>query len=123
MRSRSARRSGKLPMRCEPSSASIVLLNEPASPMLLDVQDLTVTFAGARSAVTAVDRVSFQIAAGETLGLVGESGSGKSVTAFAILGLLQTPGRVTGGRILFEGRDLLTLSEREMREVRGARIS
>jgi ABC-type dipeptide/oligopeptide/nickel transport system ATPase component len=90
---------------------------------LLDVQHLTVTFAGERSTVTAVDDVSFQIAAGETLGVVGESGSGKSVTAFAILRLLQPPGRVTQGRVLFEGRDLLTLSERDMREVRGARIS
>ena len=90
---------------------------------LLDVQNLTVTFAGARSTVTAVNNVSFQMAPGETLGLVGESGSGKSVTAFAILRLLQPPGRVTGGSVLFEGRDLLTLSEREMRDVRGARIS
>jgi ABC-type dipeptide/oligopeptide/nickel transport system ATPase component len=90
---------------------------------LLDVQNLTVTFAGARSDVTAVNDVSFQIAAGETLGVVGESGSGKSVTAFAILRLLQPPGRVTGGRVVFEGRDLLTLSEAEMRQVRGARIS
>src|SRR4051794_37148001 len=86
---------------------------------LLDVQNLTVTF----GSMTAVDNVSFQIAAGETLGVVGESGSGKSVTAFSILRLLQPPGRITGGRIVFEGRDLLTLSEREMREVRGARIS
>jgi ABC-type dipeptide/oligopeptide/nickel transport system ATPase component len=91
--------------------------------MLLDVQDLTVTFGGAVPPVNAVDRVSFQIAAGETLGLVGESGSGKSVTAFSILRLLQPPGRITGGRVLFEGRDLLTLPERGMREVRGARIS
>ena len=90
---------------------------------LLDVQNLTVTFPGARGGVTAVDNVSFTMTPGETLGLVGESGSGKSVTAFAILRLLQPPGRVTGGRVLFEGRDLLTLSEREMREVRGARIS
>jgi ABC-type dipeptide/oligopeptide/nickel transport system ATPase component len=93
------------------------------TPPLLDVQDLTVVFPGRRSAVTAVDQISFQIAPGETLGLVGESGSGKSVTAFAILRLLQPPGRVTGGRILFEGRDLLQLTEREMREVRGARVS
>jgi peptide/nickel transport system ATP-binding protein len=90
---------------------------------LLDVQHLTVTFAGDRSTVTAVNDVSFQIAAGETLGLVGESGSGKSVTAFSILRLLQPPGRITAGRVLFEGRDLLTLPEREMRHVRGARIS
>ena len=90
---------------------------------LLDVQNLTVTFAGARSTVTAVDDVSFQMAPGETLGLVGESGSGKSVTAFSILRLLQPPGRITAGKILFEGKDLLALSESEMREVRGARIS
>ena len=90
---------------------------------LLDVQNLTVTFAGERSTVTAVDDVSFQIAPGETLGVVGESGSGKSVTAFAIMRLLQAPGKVTGGRVLFEGRDLLALSEREMREIRGGRIS
>jgi len=86
---------------------------------LLDVRNLTVTF----GAVTAVDNVSFQLSAGETLGLVGESGSGKSVTAFSILRLVQPPGRITGGSIVFEGRDLLTLSEREMREIRGARIS
>jgi ABC-type dipeptide/oligopeptide/nickel transport system ATPase component len=90
---------------------------------LLDVQHLTVAFEGSSSAVVAVNDVSFQIAPGETLGLVGESGSGKSVTAFAILRLLQPPGRVTGGRILFEGRDLLQLPERDMRQVRGARIS
>jgi len=90
---------------------------------LLDVQRLTVVFEGSQSTVTAVDEVSFQIAAGETLGLVGESGSGKSVTAFSILRLLQPPGRVAAGRILFEGRDLLALAEREMRQIRGARIS
>ena len=89
---------------------------------LLDVQHLTVIFDGS-PVVTAVDDVSFQIASGETLGLVGESGSGKSVTAFSILRLLQPPGRVSGGQVLFEGRDLLALPEREMRAVRGARIS
>ena len=90
---------------------------------LLDVQHLTVVFEGQSSTLTAVDDVSFQIAPGETVGLVGESGSGKSVTAFSILRLLQPPGRISGGRILFEGRDLLSLPEREMRQVRGARIS
>jgi ABC-type dipeptide/oligopeptide/nickel transport system ATPase component len=90
---------------------------------LLDVQDLTVVFDGGRTALTAVDHVSFQVAPGETLGLVGESGSGKSVTAFSILRLVQPPGRIAGGRIMFEGRDLLALSEHEMRSVRGARIS
>ena len=87
---------------------------------LLDVQHLSVTFGGSSSAV---DDVSFQMMASETLGLVGESGSGKSVTAFSILRLLQAPGRITGGRVIFQGRDLLTLPEREMREVRGAGIS
>jgi|SRR5690348_10533158 ABC-type dipeptide/oligopeptide/nickel transport system ATPase component len=86
---------------------------------MLDVRDLTVAF-GDR---TVVDRVSFQIAAGETLGLVGESGSGKSVTAFSIVRLLQPPGRIAGGQVIFEGRDLLALTEREMRGVRGARIA
>ncbi|MGH9256854.1 MAG: ABC transporter ATP-binding protein [Vicinamibacterales bacterium] len=90
---------------------------------LLDVQHLTVVFEGPRSSLTAVDDVSFQIAPGETLGLVGESGSGKSVTAFAVLRLLQPPGRIAAGRVLFEGRDLLSLPERDMRQVRGARIS
>jgi ABC-type dipeptide/oligopeptide/nickel transport system ATPase component len=87
---------------------------------LLDVQHLSVTFGGPSPAV---DDVSFQMTAGDTLGLVGESGSGKSVTAFSILRLLQPPGRVTGGSVRFQGRDLLTLTEREMREVRGAGIS
>jgi ABC-type dipeptide/oligopeptide/nickel transport system ATPase component len=90
---------------------------------LLDVQHLTVVFDGSRSTGTAVDDVTFQLAAGETLGLVGESGSGKSMTAFAILRLVPPPGRIAGGRVLFEGRDLLTLPEREMRQIRGARIS
>ena len=91
--------------------------------LLLEVEHLTVLFEGPRSTVTAVNDASFQIAPGETLGLVGESGSGKSVTAFAILRLLQPPGRISGGRVLFEGRDLVALSEPEMREIRGARIS
>ena len=96
------------------------------TPPLLDVQHLTVQFPGqapGEPSVTAVDDVSFQVAAGETLGVVGESGSGKSITAFSILRLVQPPGRIAAGRILFEGRDLLALPEREMRAVRGARIS
>jgi ABC-type dipeptide/oligopeptide/nickel transport system ATPase component len=87
---------------------------------LLDVQHLSVSFGGA---APAVDDVSLHVDSGETLGVVGESGSGKSVTAFSILRLLQPPGRVTAGQVFFEGRDLLTLSESEMREIRGARIS
>jgi ABC-type dipeptide/oligopeptide/nickel transport system ATPase component len=93
----------------------------PADPdsLLLDVRNLSVAF-GDRAVV---DDVSFQIARGETLGLVGESGSGKSMTAFSILRLLPPAGRIIGGQVLFEARDLLALAEREMRAVRGARIS
>jgi peptide/nickel transport system ATP-binding protein len=90
---------------------------------LLDVQHLTVVFERPGSSLTAVDDLNLTVAAGESLGLVGASGSGKSVTALAVLRLLQAPGRVTSGRILFEGRDLLRLSETEMRAVRGGRIS
>jgi len=93
------------------------------TPPLLDVQHLTVVFDGPRGGVAAVDDVSFQLAAGKTLGLVGESGSGKSVTAFSILRLVPAPGRIAGGRVLFDGRDLLALPEHEMRQIRGARIS
>ncbi|MFM8989499.1 MAG: ABC transporter ATP-binding protein, partial [Alphaproteobacteria bacterium] len=73
--------------------------------------------------VTAVDDVSFDVAPGEVLGIVGESGSGKSVTALSIMGLLpQPPGRVAGGEILFEGRDLLKLPRTELRRMRGSAI-
>jgi oligopeptide/dipeptide ABC transporter ATP-binding protein len=87
------------------------------------VDHLTTVFDTARRPIAAVDDVSFEIHAGETLGLVGESGSGKSVTALSLMRLVQPPGRIAGGRIVFKGRDLLTLDERRMREVRGAAIS
>jgi ABC-type dipeptide/oligopeptide/nickel transport system ATPase component len=90
---------------------------------LLDVQALSVAFDGPGGPSTVVEDLSLTVGEGETLGLVGESGSGKSVTALAIMRLLQPPGRVAGGRILLEGRDLLQLSEEEMRAVRGARVS
>ncbi len=89
---------------------------------LLSVQNLTTMFDVPGRPVVAVDNVSFEIRKGETLGLVGESGSGKSVTAFSILQLLQPPGRVVGGRVLFQGRDLLSLPEEDVRKVRGAGI-
>jgi oligopeptide/dipeptide ABC transporter ATP-binding protein len=72
--------------------------------------------------VVAVNDVSFEVRKGETLGLVGESGSGKSVTAFSIMRLVQEPGQITAGRVMFQGRDLLSLAEAEMRHVRGAGI-
>ena len=85
---------------------------------LLKVENLRTVF----GSLVAVNDVSFEVRKGETLGLVGESGSGKSVTAFSIIRLVQEPGAITGGRILFQGRDLLTLPESDMRHVRGAGI-
>ncbi|MCP5150423.1 MAG: ABC transporter ATP-binding protein [Ectothiorhodospiraceae bacterium] len=91
---------------------------------LLTVRDLRTEFRTEDGIFAAVDGVDFELAAGEVLGIVGESGSGKSVTALSILGLIPSPpGRVARGEILFEGRDLLKLREREMRAVRGADIS
>ena len=92
------------------------------SDTLLSVEGLTTVFDVKPRSVVAVNDVSFEIRKGETLGLVGESGSGKSVTAFSIIGLLQPPGRVAGGRVMFQGRDLTQLPEPEMRRVRGAGI-
>jgi len=90
---------------------------------LLRVQDLTTTFKIPSGIVRAVDHVSFQLRRGETLGIVGESGSGKSMTALSILRLVQPPGEIQGGPISFNGRqDLLELSERQMRAIRGAEI-
>jgi ABC-type dipeptide/oligopeptide/nickel transport system ATPase component len=88
---------------------------------LLKVERLTTVFEGPQP-VVAVDEVSFDVYKGETLGLVGESGSGKSVTAFSIVRLIQPPARITSGRVVFQGRDLLALSEKEMRPIRGAGI-
>jgi oligopeptide/dipeptide ABC transporter ATP-binding protein len=90
---------------------------------VLEVDDLTTVFDLPGGTAPAVDAISFEVRAGETLGLVGESGSGKSVTALSIMRLVQPPGRIAAGTIRFKGRDLLTLSESEMREVRGAEIA
>src|ERR1700682_6405836 len=94
-----------------------------ADAALLTVAHLTTVFDTPGGPIAAVDDVSFEIRAGETLGLVGESGSGKSVTALSIMRLVQPPGRVAAGRILFKDRDLLPLDESSMRAVRGADIS
>ncbi len=90
---------------------------------LLSVRNLVTEFRTDEGALRAVDDVSFDLPAGGTLGVVGESGCGKSVTSLSILRLIQPPGRVASGQIVFEGRDLLGLPEREMRAVRGARIA
>ncbi|MES9521269.1 ABC transporter ATP-binding protein [Streptomyces capoamus] len=89
--------------------------------MLLDVRDLWVEFRTRDGVAHAVNGVSYAVDAGETLAVLGESGSGKSVTAQAVMGILDTPpARITGGEILFDGRDLLTLKEEERRRIRGA---
>jgi oligopeptide/dipeptide ABC transporter ATP-binding protein len=91
--------------------------------LLLDVQDVRVEFPTLRGTIHALQGVTFQLRRRETLGLAGETGCGKSVTALAILRLISHPGRISGGRILFEGRDLLAASEVEMRRLRGSQIS
>ena len=90
---------------------------------LLTVEDLHVRFGTSRGPVYAVNGISFDIAPGETLGIVGESGCGKSVTSLAMLGILARNGRVTQGRAMFEGRDLLTLNDEQMRTIRGREIA
>ncbi|MCK2141159.1 MULTISPECIES: ABC transporter ATP-binding protein [Streptomyces] len=92
--------------------------------MLLDVRDLQVEFHTREGVAKAVNGVSYSVDAGETLAVLGESGSGKSVTAQAVMGILDTPpGHITGGQIIFEGRDLLTLKEDRRRKVRGAEMA
>jgi oligopeptide/dipeptide ABC transporter ATP-binding protein len=95
-------------------------MNQPA----LEIDDLTISFDTRDGPVVAVDRMSYRVDRGETLGIVGESGCGKSVTALAALRLIPAPpGRIVGGRVLLDGRDLLGLSETEMRRVRGNALS
>jgi oligopeptide transport system ATP-binding protein len=92
--------------------------------MLLEVRDLRVEFTTREGVARAVNGVSYDVAEGETLAVLGESGSGKSVTAQAVMGILDMPpGRITGGEILFRGRDLLRLKEEERRGIRGAEMA
>lgn len=90
---------------------------------LLQIEDLTVHFHTEEGIVEAVDGIQLLVQSGEVMGVVGESGSGKSVTALAILRLIREPGRIVQGTIRFAGRDLLDLSEEEMRTLRGSHIS
>ena len=105
-------------------SSSMANQASSASQPLLSVQGLGVAFATERGEIQPVGDVSFSIYPGQTLALVGESGCGKSVTALSIMRLIQSPpGRVTGGRVLFGGHDLLAISEKEMQHVRGKEIA
>ncbi len=92
-------------------------------PHLLEVENLQTHFFTRAGVVKSVDGVSFHVGRGELLGLVGESGCGKSVTALSLMRLVAAPGRIVGGEIWFDGKDLLALSEREMREMRGDDIA
>ena len=90
---------------------------------LLEVKDLEVKFALWSGELTAIDGISFTLDRGERLGIVGESGAGKSVTGFAIINMISRPGYISGGKILFENKELNRLPEEKMRTIRGNRIS
>ncbi|MFE3550435.1 ABC transporter ATP-binding protein [Streptomyces kronopolitis] len=104
----------------EPAGAAAAV----AEPPLLDVRDLRVEFRTRDGVAKAVNGVSYHVARGQTLAVLGESGSGKSVTAQAVMGILDSPpGFLTGGEIVFQGRDLLTLRREERRRIRGAKMA
>jgi oligopeptide transport system ATP-binding protein len=94
-----------------------------ADKHLIDIQDLKVSFFTPGGEVKAVRGVSWHLNEGEAIGIVGESGSGKSVSVYAVMRLLQSPGKVVGGSIYFDGIDILSLSEKEMRKIRGNKIA
>lgn len=97
---------------------------EPSDSVLLEVRNLSVTFQSQEGCVTAVDNLNFQLHKSETLGIVGESGSGKSVTSLAIMGLIQTPpGKVSAEGIYYNNKNLLTIKEKDMRNLRGNEIA
>lgn len=93
------------------------------SEKLLQVKDLRVSFFTPAGEVKAVNGISYELDYGEVMGIVGESGSGKSVEAYSIMGLLQNPGRVVGGEITFDGEEILSYSEKQMRDFRGNKAS
>jgi oligopeptide transport system ATP-binding protein len=108
----------------EPDAGSDIKERKQMSAPILQVKNLTTRFRTERGMVTAVDQVSFDVAPGETLAIVGESGSGKSVTALSILRLIPNPpGKIESGEIIFDGEDLLKMSDAKMRSVRGDRIA
>ena len=94
----------------------------PAKSILLQVRNLRVDFPTRRGTLVAVDDVSFEIKAGEVLGVVGESGAGKSLTGAAIIGLLEPPGRISGGEVRLAGKRIDNLSQEQIRQIRGREI-
>ncbi len=98
-------------------------MNMSVQPPILDVRNLQTHFFTSKGVARAVDDVSFSLQAGEILGLVGESGSGKSMTGLSILGLVDAPGEIVGGQILFKGEDLLTMAPERLRSLRGNRMA
>jgi len=90
---------------------------------ILEVRDLSVSFSASAGPVKVVDDISFDIKKNEIFGIVGESGSGKTVTALSILKLIDPSGRITAGKVIFGGMDILKIDEERMRQIRGARIS
>ena len=90
---------------------------------LLEVKDLHVSFFTPAGEVKAVGGISYDLDYGEVMGVVGESGSGKSQEAYSIMGLLQSPGKVVGGSITFEGQDVLKFSKEEMTSFRGSKVA
>ncbi|HVM13496.1 MAG TPA: ABC transporter ATP-binding protein [Egibacteraceae bacterium] len=107
-----------------PHDLALGELTDPTADHLLEVVDLSVEFRVRHGAVHAVNGVSYTLERGETLAIVGESGSGKSVSVQALMGLIDSPpGFVTGGRALYRGTDLLSLSDRELQHVRGPGIA
>ncbi|MEG0806502.1 MAG: ABC transporter ATP-binding protein [Lachnospiraceae bacterium] len=93
------------------------------SKKLLEVKDLKVSFFTPAGEVKAVNGISYSLDYGEVMGIVGESGSGKSVEAYSIIGLLQSPGKIIGGSITFDGDDILAYDEKKMRDLRGNKVS
>jgi len=105
------------------TAASVADADRDDEDVLLRVENLETAFFTDKETIRAVDGISFDVKRGETVGIVGESGSGKSVTARSIMGLVESPGRVVGGSIEYDGRDLTELSDREWKRLRGGDIA
>jgi peptide/nickel transport system ATP-binding protein len=105
------------------ASAALAVPARVAASPTLDVRGLSTHFTSRAGVIRAVDDVSFTVGRGRVMGLVGESGSGKSVTGFSILGLVDAPGRVVAGQVMFGGQDIARLPEQAMRRLRGKRLA